>query len=64
MIITAGRKEFTPKSHYFNVNHDCVADAAHVTVGKCGALGYHISACSLGKCKLNFWLVGTALQNS
>ena len=33
VIINASRKEFTPKSHYFNANHECVADAAHLTVG-------------------------------
>lgn len=33
VLIYAYRKEFVPKAAYFNTKHECVVDAAHVTVG-------------------------------
>ena len=33
VIIYVFRKPFVPRANSFNVNHDCVADTAHVSVG-------------------------------
>ncbi len=33
VIIHAFKKVFSPRAAYFNVNHDCVVDTAHLTVG-------------------------------
>lgn len=34
VLIYAFRQEFIPKAPNFNVNHNCSADQAHISVGK------------------------------